>query len=147
MRGLNLTYSFYFFAMMNAMKKCPNTGLFLIRVAVAMVFLYAGINKLMVGGEAGGAMFASMGITMAPAFWFWVVALVETLGGAAMLLGLWTSVAGYLLAFIMLVAIILVHWSAGFGGPMGVQYPLVMLLVSLGVAMVGPGTWALSKEK
>lgn len=133
--------------MMKAMKKCPNTGLFLIRLAVAMVFLYAGINKLMMGGEAGGAMFASMGITMAPAFWFWVVALVETLGGAAILLGLWTAVAGYLLAFIMLVAILLVHWSAGFGGPMGVQYPLVMLLASLGVAMVGPGTWSLSKDK
>ncbi|MEK7647519.1 MAG: DoxX family protein [Patescibacteria group bacterium] len=130
--------------MMNAMKKCPNTGLFLIRVAVAMVFLYAGINKLMVGGEAGGAMFASMGITMAPMFWFWVVALVETLGGAAMLLGVWTQCAGYLLAFIMLVAIILVHWSAGY---MGMQYPLVMMLVSLGIAMVGPGTWALMREK
>lgn len=133
--------------MMSGLKKCPDAGLFLVRLAVAIVFLYAGINKLTMGGTAGAAAFASMGITMAPMFWFWVVAIVETLGGAAILLGVFTKIAGYLLAFIMLVAIVTVHWSAGFGGPMGMEYPLVMLLVSLGIAMSGSGTWGVCGRK
>lgn len=109
----------------------PDCGLFLIRVGVALVFIFHGWGKWQnIDGAIG--FFSSLGLM---AFFAYLVATVELLAGLALLLGLWTDVAGVLLAVIMLVAIYLVKLDKGFGG---LEFELILLLASLGLAMTGP---------
>lgn len=117
----------------------PGFGLLLIRLALAAAFLAHGIGKLAnMDGVIG--FFGSIGL--AP-FWAWVVAIVETVAGAAMLFGAFTTIAGILLAVIMLVAIFKAKMGGGF---MGVELEFVLLVTSLGIALAGPGKWALSRK-
>jgi uncharacterized membrane protein YphA (DoxX/SURF4 family) len=75
-----------------------------------------------------------------PSFMGWLVGLVEMLGGLAVLAGAYTCIAGGLLALVMIGAIALVKGKLGFVG--GYEYELVLLLLALGVAMLGPGKYA-----
>lgn len=91
--------------------------------------------------------FGTLGIPL-PALAAWVVALVEFLGGIAMLLGVYVCIAGTLLAVDMLVALFVVHWPKGFlAGGGGYEFVFTLLLVSLGVAVLGPGRWSLGRGK
>ena len=116
----------------------PNIGLFLVRLSLALVFLVAGIMKLS-SMEMTIGFFASAGIG---AFWAWTVALLETAGGLFMLLGMFTAFSGAILAVIMVVAAILMFPTMGF---LGIQMNIVLFLISVGVALTGPGKWALSR--
>ncbi len=69
-----------------------NAGLLLVRLALAAVFLYHGITKFQ-NLDGTVAFFGQLGF--AP-FFAYLVATVETVGGAAMLLGVWTRWAGFL---------------------------------------------------
>lgn len=115
---------------------CADWGLLLVRLALAVVFIAHGAQKLqnmdMVVGFMGG-----MGI---PAALAWVAALGELLGGIAMLLGVFTKYAGAVLAFIMAIAIWKVKSKAGFFG--GWEFDLVLLLISLAVISTGPGKFS-----
>ncbi len=116
----------------------PDCGLFLIRIGLALVFIFHGWGKWQdIGGTVG--FFGSLGLAAAFAY---LVAAVELLGGIAMLLGLWTEVAGVLLAVVMLVAIYLVTFNGGFTG---YEFNLMLLLAALGVAMTGPGAYTVRK--
>ena len=85
-------------------------------------------------------MFASFGLA---AFFSYLVATVEVIGGIAMLFGFLARYAGIALAIVMLFAIILVKGKMGFGA---VQVDLMLLVSSLGIALIGPGNWALGKD-
>lgn len=119
--------------------KCADWGLLLIRVALAVVFLSHGIQKL---GHMDGVVmfFSSLGM---PAFFAWLVAIVETLGGAAMLLGVFVQFVGPALAIIMLVAILKAKTGHGLAG---FEFELALLLASLGIAATGPGKLAVLKH-
>lgn len=111
----------------------------LIRLALAAVFIAHGWSKIQdMAGTIGG--FGTFGL--AP-FWAYLVAWVELLGGIAMLLGIFTKWAGWLLAIVMAAAIYFVKGSAGFLG--GYEYELVLLLVALGVSFAGPGAYTINK--
>lgn len=118
----------------------PDVGLLLIRFGLAAVFIVHGLLKFGDLDMTAG-FFASLGL---PAFMAYVVAAVETLGGLAMLLGYKARIAGYLLAVVMAVAIILVKAPVGFVG--GYEFDLMLLLASLGIALAGSGRYALEKE-
>jgi uncharacterized membrane protein YphA (DoxX/SURF4 family) len=113
---------------------CKHWGLFLIRLALAIVFIVHGVQKLQ-NMSMTVAFFAQLGI---PAFFTWLAALGELAGGIAMLVGKWTKYAGYLLAFIMVVATYCATWKMGFSG--GWEFTLVLFLISMGVAWTGPGS-------
>ena len=115
--------------------KNPDLGLFLVRLALALVFIAHGFGKFAdIAGTT--AFFGKIGL--AP-FFVYLVAAVEFVGGLAMLLGLFTAVAGVALALVMLFAIILVKGGKGF---FGFELDLTLLLAALGVAMAGPGKYA-----
>lgn len=100
-----------------------------IRLPFGVIFLAHGLQKLMgLGGAAAGmeAMGFAPGI-----FWAVIGGLVETLGGAALLAGLFTRLAALVLFLMQLVAMLVVHLPNGFfmgaeKGP-GIELNLALL--------------------
>lgn len=115
----------------------------MIRIIVGVVFLLHGGQKLFVFGVHNVAgMMGHMGIPI-PIVAAAVVTWVEFLGGAALILGLFTRIAALLLAFDMLVAVLKVHLSHGFFAPMGFEFPLTLLIANLALAIGGSGSLAI----
>ena len=81
---------------------------------------------------------AAMGVPV-PAVTSVLVALVELLGGTALILGFLTRWAAALNGFDMLVAILLVHLKNGFFNPTGVEFPLTLMVACIVLALHGPG--------
>ena len=115
----------------------------ILRVAVGIVFLAHGAQKLFVLHFSGVThLFTQAGIPL-PHLSAVVVTLVEFLGGLALVLGLGTRIGALLLAIDMLCAIALVHFKLGFFAPRGFEYPFVLLAANIGLALTGAGALAL----
>ena len=116
----------------------------ILRVALGAVFFAHGWQKFFeftIPGAQGA--FAQMGVPAAqlaaP-----VSAGLELIGGALLVVGLLTRVAGVLLAVEMLSALFLVHISAGmFVEKGGMELVLILAAASAAVALVGPGRLSL----
>ncbi len=120
----------------------PNIGLLLLRLGVGVTFLVHGIGKL--NNISGTTMFfESIGLN---GFMAWFIALVETIGGAMLILGVWTLVPALLFVVIMLVAIFKVKWGGSFTGQGGYELDFVLLLSSLAIASLGSGKYSLIKS-
>ena len=124
--------------MMHKMINPRNTklGLLVLRVTLGGIFLTHGIMKLSNMEDT----IAFFGMVEFSAFWAWVVALVETIGGTAVILGIGTRVAASLLAIIMLVAITMVKNGKGF---QAMEVDIVLLGLALGVALIGCGRYSM----
>ena len=111
-------------------------GLAALRLAVAMVFINHGRQKLFVYGFSGvtGA-FTQMGVPF-PGVTGPFIGLLEFFGGIALLIGFLTRLVALGLVFDMLGAILLVQLKRGFSG-----YELEFLLLgsSLALALAGAG--------
>lgn len=123
------------------MKNNQDLGLLLLRVALGAVFIAHGWAKWQ---DMPGTIqfFSNLGLS---AMWAYVVATIELLGGLAILLGIWHRLAGYLLAAVMVGAIITVKGSKGFLG--GYEFDLTLLLVALATAMMPPGKYLVLKKQ
>src|SRR5699024_6159193 len=87
--------------------------------------------------------FASMGIKGGVPMAF-LAGLSEFGGGVLFLLGLLTPLASLLIVIPMLVAVFKVHLSNGFFSDKGgYEYPLSHIGVAVGIALIGPGKWAI----
>ena len=94
------------------MKKYENVLNLLGRIAIAALFLPAGINKL-IGMEGATGYFASLGLP-AVAILIWVVIAIEILGGIALIFGYHTRFVAIALAIFTVLASIVGHafWAA-----------------------------------
>lgn len=115
-----------------------------LRLALAAVFIAHGAQKVL--GSFSGPGLAKFTSFPAPfSFmrpgWLWMgaAALAELIGGALLLLGLLTRVGAFLIACVMLAAIIGVHWKVGFFAPGGFEYPLSLLAMCLALLISGGG--------
>jgi putative oxidoreductase len=124
----------------------PDTGLLLLRLVLGGFLFAHGAQKLFgwFGGPglAGTAGFFGAHLRLRPApFWAAVGALSETGGGLLVALGLLTPLGAAALVAAMLMAIT-VHWPRFWAQEGGIEYPLLILVGGLAIAISGPGVYS-----
>ena len=122
---------------MHFLEKLKPLGLLLLRVALGVIFIYHGYPKLF--GHTRDAMqsFTHMGF---PGYFVYVAGVIEFFGGCMLVAGLFTRVAGLLLAIEMAVGLWRVHNIIS--NPMAVrnyELPLVLAVSTFALATVGAG--------
>jgi putative oxidoreductase len=118
-------------------------GLLALRIALGLVFIMHGGQKLFVFGHAGVTGFMTgLGLPF-PALNAALITAVELGGGLAILFGVFTRVAALLVASAMAVATITVHLANGFFMPNGYEFTLTLLLAALSLAMTGAGRYSI----
>jgi putative oxidoreductase len=132
-------------------------GLFLLRVTVGGVVLAHGLMKIgwpistgqrgmpAVRGVAG--FFGMLGL-WPPMFWALVAVIAEIGGSLLMILGLGGPIGPGLVFGDMLIVTIVAHLPAGFwagGGKQmaGWEFPILLTVGALAVALIGSGAWSL----
>lgn len=131
--------------MAGGLTQAQGWGITVLRVVVGIVFLVHGGQKLLVWGIGNVAgSFGQMGIPL-PMLAAIVVTLVESLGGLALLLGLFTRWAAIPLALNMLGAMLTVHLRAGFFLPDGYEFVLTLLAANVALALLGSGEASVDK--
>lgn len=124
-------------------EKGRDLALLLLRLALGGVFIFHGVHKLM-GMEGTIAFFGTIGFA---AWVAWLVAITETVTGVMMVVGAFTNVAAWIMALILAVAIIKVHFVHGFWVMnSGYEYALFMLLTAVAVAHLGHGNFAICRK-
>jgi putative oxidoreductase len=123
-------------------------GLLILRVLVGLVVAAHGAQKLFgwwsgPGLKGFSGWMAGMGLKPA-ALWGITGALGEFGGGLLLALGLLGPLGSLGVIGAMVMAIALAHWSKGFWGQKGgYEFPLVLLVVSFVLGLVGPGAYSL----
>lgn len=125
------------------LKKHSSWAHLFLRVAIGAIFLVQGIGKF---GAIDGVtqMLAGLGFPAAATF-AWILALVETIGGAMLIVGLLTRYAALPLAVVMLVVLVLKWTAVGMfeGGFLSAQADLALFAGLLALLFEGGGKWAL----
>jgi putative oxidoreductase len=125
-----------------------DTGLLIIRIVVGLLLIGHGAQKLF-GWFGGHGFKGTSGFLQSqgfkPAlFWTMLGALGEFGGGLLFLFGFLTPLGGIGIFASMLMAIIKMHWSNGVWATNGgYEYPLVLALIGLVGALIGPGSYSL----
>jgi putative oxidoreductase len=123
-------------------------GLLIIRLVIGVLFIGHGAQKLFgwfggYGLKGTGGWFESIGIKPGVIMALFA-GLAELLGGLLFALGLLTPLAGILIAGTMVMAIVKVHAPNGLWATSnGYEYNLTLLAVAIGIALIGPGQYAL----
>ncbi len=122
---------------MQSLEKLKPVALLLLRLAMGVIFIHYGYPKLFVHPRSSVAWFAQHGF---PGYFAYLSGVLELFGGLMLIAGLFTRIAGLLLAVEMAVALWRVHRL--FADPLAVQnyqFPLMMGVAALAVAAVGAG--------
>lgn len=116
-----------------------------IRLGLAAVMIAHGSQKVLGSFNGPGFKTYVAGTTpfgfMRPA-WLWLAAAAfsEFVGGILVGLGFLTRVSAFLIACVMVTAIVGVHWTGGFfAANRGYEYPLTLLAMSLALLISGGG--------
>ncbi|MED4531568.1 DoxX family protein [Metabacillus fastidiosus] len=107
----------------------------ILRVFLGITFLIHGLSKFQGGIENTVGFFESLGL---PGFTAYMVALIELIGGIAVILGLGTRIISILFVIVLAVAIVKVKLAAGFlgnGQMAGYELDLALMAISIYLAI------------
>lgn len=128
--------------------KHRNFGLLVLRIGLgACMLLLHGLPKMMGGPEVWekvGSAMGNIGITFFPIIWGFMAALVETVGGLFLIIGLWYRPVTILLFFTMVVAA-LNHLYGGDGVKVA-SHSMELAFVFFGLTFIGPGKYSVDKS-
>lgn len=131
----------------SASNESIKTALFLIRVGFGIIFIFHGFPKIAGGVDTWTWLGESMGLVglgFAPAFWGFMAAISEFVGGILLVLGLLTRPAALLMAFTMLIAAIM-HITGG-DDLNTILHPLKGFVVFIALLYGGPGKYAIDNK-
>jgi putative oxidoreductase len=123
-------------------------GLLIIRVIAGLTIAAHGAQKLLgwFGGHGFGGtvqMQEKMSFNP-PLLWALLVILGEFGGGLSFALGFLTPLGAAGILGAMVMAMIKVHWKNGFFNTKGgIEYPLTLIGIAVGIGLAGPGRYAL----
>ncbi|MBY6087205.1 DoxX family protein [Priestia flexa] len=120
--------------------KSYTIGTFFIRVVLGLTFFIHGLSKFQGGIDGTVGFFESIGIS---GFMAYVVAIIELIGGVAVIVGLGTRIVAALFVFVMLGAI----FTAKLGAPFVGGYELDIALLAMSLHLVFAGSGALSLDQ
>jgi putative oxidoreductase len=126
-----------------------SVGVLILRLALGIVFLPHGLSKLKNPGELAGLL-KTLGVP-APALFAWLVALLESVGAALLIVGLATRVVAVGLAIDMVVAIGSVRirmMKAPFTSTQqaqGWEFEFALMAMALALVFTGAGRVALDR--
>src|SRR5579859_3397434 len=112
-------------------------GLAILRVALALIFIYHGYPKLVRADALMREFFIQHGF---PGYCVGLAGILECVGGALLLIGLFTRPAALLLAVEMLIAIWKVKLVHGVFAVNEYQFELVLAAACLALVTVGAGS-------
>lgn len=119
----------------------PALGLTLLRVMLGSVFATHGCAKIFRAGFDGTTdFFTQIGVPL-PGVMGPTVAIIEFVGGFAMILGIYPRLIAVLFAGIVAGAIFFVKEGHGFFAPAGWELEYTLCLASLALAIAGAGQW------
>jgi len=121
---------------MQSLEKLKPLALFLLRVALGVIFIHHGYPKL-ANAQQWVQNFRHMGF---PGYFTYISGVLEVFGGALLIAGLFARIAGLLLAIEMAIAVTKVHGLLS--NPANVhsyEFPLALCVGSLDVAAVDAG--------
>lgn len=122
--------------------KLKPVALLLLRLGLAIIFIYHGFPKLFTHSQEALAAFPRMGF---PSYFVYIAGIVEFFGGCLLILGLFTRIAALLIAGEMAIAIWRVHLPQG--GILAVSnYQLPLALAVAAFALVALGAGAISLD-
>ena len=124
------------------MKMPKGLSLLLLRLVIIFIFLWHGIPKAFQWSMAADK-FVAMGF---PGFLGPIVGVLEVVAAILILIGFWHAWANYLLAVIIVVALIGVQIPKG-GVHAGLERDLLILVGTLVLAAHGPGMCALKNNE
>ncbi len=123
--------------MLTQLLQYNDVGLFLLRLAIAVIFFYHGWPKL----SKAKALSAMMGM---PAGAVFVLGAVETLSALGMALGIYTQLSALLLGLVMIGAIYFktVKWRVPFFAmdKTGWEFDFILLAANLAILLGGGGS-------
>jgi putative oxidoreductase len=125
------------------MIKNNEAGATILRVILGITFLIHGAAKFQGGIENTIGFFESLGL---PGFTAYLVAIIELVGGLAMVLGVGTRIISILFATVLAVAIVKVKLAGGFlgnGQMAGYELDLALLAISIYLAITNKSLFAL----
>lgn len=115
-------------------------SLVVLRVALAIIFMFHGYPKLAHSGAGMQSFFIEHGL---PSYFVYVAGILETFGGGLLLLGLFTRVAALLLAIEMCVAIWKVHSGHSYFAVHEYEFPMALAVTCFALATIGAGMLSL----
>lgn len=130
----------------NLIKTSESAAILMIRLALGTIMFAHGAQKVL--GWWGGPGFSQWTDQTAPfpemrPSWLWMgaAALSELIGGAMVIIGLYTRIGAFLIACVMLTAIFGIHWQYGFFiENRGFEFALALLGMAVALLIHGGGT-------
>ena len=134
-------------AILSSLSRYQSTGLLILRLGIGAMMIVHGYPKL-VGGTAMwtkiGSAVGPFGLHDFPAFWGFMAAFAEGVGGLLFLLGFLFRPACFLLLVTMAVASAK-HLSGG-DGLGGASHAIELAVLFLAMFIIGPGKYSIDKS-